>query len=632
MPKANWKQRLSYWLDNQLAKGPLVLIGWLGLVTFFLVLLATFIALFFGVQPAQSGLKEVFWDFLFQALTPNPFDVTSPGLFLIIMLVITLLSLLMVSILIGILTTGIESRLGALRRGRSKVLENDHTIILGWSHQIFTIISELVIANENRKKGAVIVILAEQDKVMMDDAIRERIANKKNTRVICRSGTPMDLDDLEIVSPHTARSIIVLAPEVDNPDSYVIKTILAIVNDPNRHPEPYHIVTQINNEHNLDVIRMIGKGDDVHAILMGDQISRIVAQTSRQSGLSVIYTELLNFSGSEIYFQAEPKLTGKTYGEALLAYEDSSVIGLKFANGELKINPPGDSRISDGDEIIAISEDDDTVKVSNLASIPLSLDAIRPVAMTKSLAPEKGLILGWNSKAPIIINELENYVSPGSELLVVSEKELDDEIKEKCERCKNQRVTFQFGDVSNRRVLNQLDLAEFKHIIVLAYEEMDAQSADAETLVTLLHLRDITENKGSRCVIVSEMLDLRNRRLAEVARVDDFIVSDHLISLMLTQFSENSALYHVFADLFDAVGPELYFKPVNDYIDVSQPVSFYTLVEAARRRGETAIGYRIMSEMNDVARVYGVYTNPKKSELVPFSAGDKIVVLAVNSG
>jgi hypothetical protein len=56
----------------------------------------------------------------------------------------------------------------------------------------------------------------------------------------------------------------------------------------------------------------------------------------------------------------------------------------------------------------------------------------------------------------------------------------------------------------------------------------------------------LTENKGERCFIVSEMLDLRNRRLADVAKVDDFIVSDHLICLMLTQFSENSALYQVF--------------------------------------------------------------------------------------
>ena len=48
--------------------------------------------------------------------------------------------------------------------------------------------------------------------------------------------------------------------------------------------------------------------------------------------------------------------------------------------------------------------------------------------------------------------------------------------------------------------------------------------------MTLLHLRDMSEKSGKEFAIVSEMLDLRNRQLAEVTRADDFIVSDHLVS------------------------------------------------------------------------------------------------------
>ena len=46
---------------------------------------------------------------------------------------------------------------------------------------------------------------------------------------------------------------------------------------------------------------MVG-GDEAELILVGDLIARIVAQTCRQSGLSVVYTELLDFDGDEIYF------------------------------------------------------------------------------------------------------------------------------------------------------------------------------------------------------------------------------------------------------------------------------------------------------------------------------------------
>ena len=77
------------------------------------------------------------------------------------------------------------------------------------------------------------------------------------------------------------------------------------------------------------------------------------------------------------------------------------------------------------------------------------------------------------------------------------------------------------------------------------------QQADAETLVTLLHLRDISRSGANRFSIVSEMLDVRNRELAEVTQADDFIVSDKPTSLLMAQVTENKDLRAVFDDLFD---------------------------------------------------------------------------------
>jgi hypothetical protein len=130
--------------------------------------------------------------------------------------------------------------------------------------------------------------------------------------------------------------------------------------------------------------------------------------------------------------------------------------------------------------------------------------------------------------------------------------------------------------------------------------------------------------------IVSEMLDLRNRELAEATQVDDFIVSEHLISLMMSQLSENAALIGVFADIFDPEGAEIYLKPVSDYVAPDTPVNFYTVVEAARRRGETPLGYRITAEASDAGKAYGVNTNPRKSEPVTFVPQDKVIVIAEN--
>jgi voltage-gated potassium channel Kch len=631
MRKPTFKQRFGYWFDNMMAKGTPAMIVLLALASFILIFIAGLILVIFGIRPAgysEMGLGEAIWASLMRTLDPGTMGSDLGAGFRGVMLVVTIGGIFIVSALIGVLNSGLEEQLERLRKGRSRVLESGHTLILGWSSQIFTILSELMIANENQT-NARIVVLAKQDKVGMEEQIRERVEVIGSTRVIARSGNPIDLNDLELGSPHTARSIIVLPPENDDPDSYVIKTILALTNNPNRREEPYHIVTQIRNRKNTPVVRMVGAKDLVFPLLTGDLIARVVAQTSRQSGLSVVYTELLNFGGDEIYFTQEPNLSGKTFGEALLAYEDSTVIGLRKVDGAILLNPPMDTRIEPGDYLFALSEDDDTIRLSGLTNIPVEEGLIRSGGKAQKRGPERTLLIGWNRSAATIVQELDAYVVSGSQVTVLADDGRARDAIKICEKkLKHQKLTYIPGDTTNRELLDSLNIMEYDHVIVLAASGLEAQEADARTLVTLLHLRDIVAQDETPFSIVSEMLDLRNRELAEVAQVDDFIVSDHLISLMLAQLSEDDNLYDVFQNIFDPEGAEIYLKPVEDYVETSQPVTFYTVVEAARRRGETALGYRITAEENDAEKDYGVYTNPRKSEKVIFAQDDRIIVVA----
>ncbi len=188
-----------------------------------------------------------------------------------------------------------------LRKGRSFVIEENHTLILGWSPNVFTIVSELVIANENQKAPR-IVILADRDKVEMEELLRSKVGSTKNTRVICRTGSPIDLYDLEIANPHQAKSIIILSPDEAeaDADSQVIKTILALTNNPRRREEPYHIVAEIRQPKKMEAARLVRR-DEAKIVQSDELIARITVQTCRQSGMSVIYTELLDYGGDEIY-------------------------------------------------------------------------------------------------------------------------------------------------------------------------------------------------------------------------------------------------------------------------------------------------------------------------------------------
>ncbi len=625
--------RLRYAFDNYMARGTVALIGGLAVLSAAVVLAAALLVTLAGIAPGAGAagepvsFGEAAWQSLMRTLDAGTMGGDEGWGYRAAMLGVTLGGIFVISTLIGVLNNGIEGRLSELRKGRSRVVEAGHTIILGWSEQVFSIISELVLANANQRRSC-LVILGERDKVEMEDAIRAKVGPTGRTRVVCRSGNPIDMADLEIASPHTARAIIILAPEIEDPDASVIKTMLAITNNPNRHPEPYHVVAEIRDPKNMEAARLVGK-DEVELVLVGDLIARIIAQTCRQSGLSVVYTELLDFGGDEIYFHAEPALTGRTFGEALLAYADSAVIGLRPQGGQPQLKPPLDTRLGPGDQLVVITADDDTVRLGPAAEALIDRAAIHTNG-ARPARPERSLILGWNWRAPQIIAELDHYVAPGSDLTVVADfpgAGLD--IERGSSHLKNLRVAVQVGDTTDRRTLDRLEVTRYQHIIVLAYSDLlDDQRADARTLITLLHLRDISERSGHHLAIVSEMLDIRNRALGEVTRADDFIVSDKLVSLMLSQVSENKQLNAVFRDLFDPEGAEIYLKPAADYVVPGTPVNFYTVVEAARGRGEVAMGYRLHARAAGAGAAYGVVVNPNKTLPVTFTDADRIIVLA----
>lgn len=622
--------RLRYLADRLLGLGTLAQVGLLGLIAALVVALAVAFLVASGITPdGVHGFdtREAIWTSL-----AHLFDGGTMGNdpadweFRLLMLGVTITGLLIVSALIGLLTTGFVDKLEELRRGRTFVMERDHTLILGWSPSVFTILSELATAHEGDKRSRV-VILADKDKVEMEQEIRTKVADLKRTKVICRTGLPIDLDDLAIVNPDDARSIIVLAPEGGDADTHVLKTILAITNNPERKPGKYHIVAELQDPKKREVAELVG-GDELEIVLSSEVVTRLTVQTCFQSGLSHVYTELFDFAGDEIYLKAEPALVGKTFGDALLAYEKCAVIGMRRGDGRIVLNPPMDTAIAADDQIFAITED---MAHFQLRGAPrFDEAAIRTGERAPKGDPRRTLILGWNRRAPAIIREMDYYVPEGSEVTVVADvPEPAEELGALKPLLQNQGVHFWPGDTTAFTTLDSLDIWAYQHVIVLGYTEaLGQQEADARTLVTLLYLRTIAERTGAKVNIVSEMLDIRNRELARVTKVDDFIVSNNIISLMLAQVSENKHLNAVFADLLDTQGQEIYLKPAGDYVEPGRPVDFYTVAEAARRRGEVAIGHRLMSPEARRGPMDGVALNPVKSALTTYDAADRIIVIA----
>lgn len=621
--------RLRYAFDTSMSAGPVALILWLAVLSFIVIVIAA--TLLAGLQLAPEGqpavdFPEAMWESLMRSMDAGTVAGDTGWGFRAIGLLVTIAGIFIFSTLIGVLSSGIEGKLDELRKGRSTVLETDHTVILNWSPSIFDVIAELAVANRSRKKPR-IVIMAERDKVEMEDEIAAKLPDLGRTRVICRHGAPTDIHDLSIVSPQEARSIIVLSPEGEDAfhaDSQVIKTLLALVNDPRRAPKRYRIAAEIRDTANAEVARVVA-GDEAQLVLADDLIGRIVAHSSRQAGLSAVYSELLDFDGCEIYTIEQPALVGNSFGDALMAYEASTLIGLVTQDGRVELNPPMDSIIPAGARAVIIAEDDAAIAIAT-AAISVDPGVIRQ-ASYRPEQNERVLLLGWNRRAPIIIHELSRYVAPGSLLTIAADTpDLDQAVAALSVASGNLAVQYGRIDTTSRAALDTLDIAAYDHVLVLGYSDLlAAQPTDTSTLVTLLHLRRIADAAGIHINVVSEMVDVRNRELAEVTRADDFVVSNRLVSLMLAQASENDSLGAIFDDLLDEEGSEIYMRPVEDYVERGVPVNFYTVTQAARERGEVAIGYH---RPRSGAKANGIVVNPSKSAAVDYLQGDRLIVLA----
>ena len=623
--------RLRYEFDKSMAAGPIALIGWLAVLSVVLIAVAAAVLALLRIAPEGSDpleFGEAMWAALMRTLDAGTMGADAGWGFRVVMLAVTLGGIFVVATLIGVLSSGIEGKLDELRKGRSEVIESDHTIILNWSPSIFDIIAQLALANQSRRRHR-IVIMADRDKVEMEDEIAREVPNLRNTRIVCRSGDPTDLGDLAITSPHSSRSIIVVSPEADDPDSRVIKTILALVHDPRRRSGKYQIAAEIRHARNAELARVVG-GDEVQLVLADELIARIVVHSSRQSGLSAVYSELLDFEGSEIYTAEQKAIEGSSFGDAMMAYDTSVLIGITDPEGKVWLNPPMETVIRPGMKAILIAEDDSTIEVT---ASPLNVDHTAiALYRRQEQAAERTLLLGWNRRGPVIALELSRHVAPGSVLTIAADTpELAEDVAALTIWGSNLQIEYGVVDTASRTALESLDILSYDHVLVLGYSDhMDPQATDTRTLVTLLHLRKIAEAAGKEINVVSEMIDVRNRELAEVTRADDFVVSNKLVSLMLAQASENENIGAIFADLLDDQGSEIVMRKAEAYLELGQPMTFYTVVEACRRRGEVAIGYvRKRSSLGpDPRKMGGVVLNPRKSETLTYEAGDRIIVLA----
>ena len=559
-------------------------------------------------------------------------------------IVTSIAGLLLFSTMLAIFSSLFKEKLESLRKGNSAVIESGHTLILGFGNRALEIIRELIEANASERDAAV-VVLAEEEKEVMDDYFRSNLLERESTRIITRTGSPSSHLVLKKLGVQRANSVIILntAGPADPPnvkaqsDYRVLKSILAILATTGEGNTP-QIVANLYFSRTRQMAEGILPGN-ICTIDDDTILAKILVQTSRISGLSLVYTDLVGFKGNEVYFSPIPSnLTKLSFGELQFHFKQSVPLGIRNADKQITLNPPPATMLQQGDEVVLLAEDDSAIVFYDTP--PVVPNELNYSSKKFYLDVEKFLIIGWSTKSPILVEEYSSYIKDGSSIHVIVDK-ISPDIRNKFDRIASKYPGAELKlieyDYMSPDFPGNVRPHEYDNVIILASDGNNAEEVDAETIFLLLkfrqYFREIEEKSGQPVTtqLVTEVMDSDNSDIIKQTGVRDFLISNQFVSKIMAQLSQEKDIKMVYDELFREEGSEIYLKSAELFLrDFPVQATFADLMLAAQKRNEICIGGKIAASGDDEGQNFGVQIIPCKDTLFHLQADDLLITLAEN--
>ena len=577
---------------------------------------------------------------------------------------LVIVGILYFSVVLALVVEAVQFKMKALREGKSMVVEKDHIVMLGWSEKSLLFIREIILANESEGGGVVVVLCTDgKEKMERELSLMLKHREMKGTSVVFRQGSRLMVGDLDKVSVHTAKAVVVFSNsgvESDKADAEVLQVVLNLSNLNLQG----HVVAEVRDKDNEALIHLIGRGN-VETVVSHDVIGRLMLMSVRQPGLAEVYGGVLGFDGDEFYGKKWPELVGVKFRDLHLMFPDAIPLGLKDEDGVLELNPRHDRVVSETDELIVLAEDNDTYRPKKKHKC----DPGRVPWLTgESELRENILFAGWRRDLRDILLLLDAMCAPGSEIHIMASVALSDRDRLlaegglEVETLQNIKLVHHVGNTATRRHLELLGIERFTSVIVFADEEEegDIMQSDSKCLATLLLIRNIQKakrakmlrspssrkllgldakstredrNKG-RVPIVTEILDPRTQQTiqqnAEMRAVSDFLQSNDMVSKILAMVCEDRTVKGLLDELLTPRGASMACVPAGRYCRPGERLSFFEMACRCQEYGEILIGYleedASQGEAHAGRRFKAPFINPVNKKL-PFSWDDNVCCL-----
>jgi len=578
-----------------------------------------------------------------------------------VQIVVAILAMFVFALICGFVEQAINDKLEELRRGKGQILEEGFVLILGWTDRMLPLVQQLCLAHEEQG-GGVIVVLADVDKIEMDDFFSRNltIEDRYGTTIITREGSGVDPWMLEKCSARAAKAIVVLSDPLNPTEgtAQAVRMMIALIKklgDPGYDGITGSLIVEVGDPEQISYATMDpsiegnGREDQAYTCMSTlypeDLIMNLLVQCSIEPGLVRVFGHILAFEDNEFYFKAWPSLYRRRFADVVFMFEKAVPFGIKLEHPNkdgivFLINPPGDQIIEHGDEVIVIADDANAYAPGPMHLVE-SQDA--PDFDEPEQKPKQILVMGFRPDIARMINDLDGWVAKGSRLMLFCEEKISTrmflllENGLTAESYENMTLDNREGNCTSAAEIEQLQCGDYDATIILSQQREIEEGmyespldSDSRTLVTSIIVRNFQkEAHGNKardyCTNVAEILDTRSQALTKGAKLNDYVCTNDMVAMVLAQAALEPEILSLMEELFRPDGSELHIKDIRLYAREGEALNWWELTSRARLRAHAAIGYIKQSVDAFIPPVL----NPEdKDEKHVWCYGDKLVVFS----
>ena len=529
------------------------------IINLFVLVLASLAALILDQYTSYDNFSGNFFSAFGSALTwmisPNSIntligktDSIADNIQVIILAVIVIATemILFSGAIIATLTAAIKGFIDKKSQAKGKILLNNHFVILNWNSKVPDMIYNLLC---KKYKGSVL-ILSNRNKEYITTEIESVVSansdkrDKTKLNLIIKEGNPLLHGSLEDISIDKASNIVIMSREdmtegddinITNYDLYSLKIMLALGNfdiNPN-----CNIVIETDDDTTKKKIENLShtiktlQNKSVIPVSFNRKIGQIIAQTVISPELANIYLELLSFEGNEFYStDGDVEDYFETHNEAIPI---------------IKYN-----------KLFVLAEDDvDIIKKRQKKQIKTRHLITKDDKDTEDFTI---FVIGENKKTKHIIDNLK-----------LAEISIGPHFK----------VNEYHKNETNRLIEDIKNTEGIKKVLIISDDTVASDSYDANVFVTLIALQNAFPKRESLSY-VTELLDSRNLHSIKDFNIKNAIISNRMMSLLLTQLALNADSKRFFEGLLtidtDDGGDvfDIKIEKVKNMLDQSQDLKF----------------------------------------------------------